>query len=313
MSIKKSITLGIILFMLTACSKSPVTEEQEMKVKTLDLSQYSAEKPKNPLHLLFIHHSCGGQLFADKGTASGDNCINPTHPNGGGLRSLLEDNNYIVHEASYGSLVGDKTDICHWNAKFRDHMDKILTCKHQDEFFIDGTKNSIVMFKSCFPNSWIESDGAEPGDPDSCDHTTANYKASYNALLEYFSQQPETLFVVVTAPPLAKPGQSVLGKMKQYVKVLLGRDNVTVEEAGLRIRKFNNWLKDVENGWLKDYSLNNIVVYDHYDALTGYGKSNWLVYPTGGGKDSHPSTEGNTKSAQEFIPFINKALTRLGL
>jgi len=313
MIIKRYLTFSIIMLLITACTQNTVTEEKVMTVKTLDLTQYSAEKPKNPLHLLFIHHSCGGQLFADKGPAAGDNCINPTHPNGGGLKSLLEDNNYIVHEASYGSLIGDKTDICHWNTKFRDHMDKILTCKHQDDFFTDGTKNSIIMFKSCYPNSWIISDGAGPGDPDSCDHTTANYKASYNALLEYFSRQPETLFVVVTAPPLVKPGQSMLGKIKRLVKSVLGRVDGTVNDAGLRARGFNNWLKDLENGWLKDYTLNNIVVFDHYDALTGYGKSNWLIYPTGGGKDSHPSTEGNTISAQDFIPFINKAVKRMGI
>jgi hypothetical protein len=99
--------------------------EPNMSVKSVDLSGYTAQKPSNGVHLLFIHHSTGGQLLASKGPDVGQGSIYMTHPNGGGLRKLLEQNNYKVHEASYGSILGDSTDICHWNAKFRGHMDQI--------------------------------------------------------------------------------------------------------------------------------------------------------------------------------------------
>jgi len=102
------------------------------EVKIMDLSSYSDKPPERPMHLLFIHHSTGGQLLADQGKNDGENCIYKSHPNGGGLRYLLEQNNYIVHEASYGSIIGDKTDICDWRIKFKDHMAEILTCKNQD-------------------------------------------------------------------------------------------------------------------------------------------------------------------------------------
>ncbi|HQP57152.1 MAG TPA: SGNH/GDSL hydrolase family protein [Syntrophorhabdus sp.] len=283
-----------------------------MQIKTLDLSQYSDKGPGDPVHLLFIHHSCGGQLFADKGPEEGENCIYKTHPNGGGLRQLLEENNYIVHEASYGSLIGDKTDICHWNVKFRDHMDKILACRNQDEIFQDHTRNSVVMFKSCFPNSWIESEGRAPGDPDSCKKTMENYKAAYNALLEYFRQQPGTLFVAVTAPPLAKPVLYRKGKLIELAKTISGRPD-TIEKVGPRARAFNNWLKDVEGGWLKGYELDNVVVFDYYDILTENGKSDWAKYPSRDGTDSHPSSEGNRKAAEAFAPLLNRAVHRIGL
>lgn len=279
-----------------------------MSVKALDLSSYSSEKPAAPVHLLFIHHSCGGQLFAEQGNEAGANCIYESHPNGGGLRKMLRENNYIMHEASYGSLIGDKTDICHWNAKFRDHMDKILVCSNQDEFFTDGTKNRIVMFKSCYPNSRIDSNGVEPGNPDSCEQTTANYTAAYRSLLGYFSKQPETLFVVLTAPPLAQPRPGIKSLIKSVLK-----PESSIENMGLRVRSFNNWLKDSENGWLKGYPLKNVVVFDYYDILTDYGRSNWSMYPTGNGNDSHPSSEGNAAAAREFIPFINKSIQRMGL
>jgi len=304
--LKRSIVSTFICLLLAACESNEGTESV-MNVKTLDLSGYSSEKPREPIHLLFIHHSTGGHLFAEQGKEDGQNCIYASHPNGGGLRKLLQENNYIVHEASYGSLIGDKTDICHWNAKFRDHMDKILVCRNQDEFFTDGTKNRIVMFKSCYPNNRIDSDGVEPGNPDSCEQTTANYKAAYQSLLGYFSEQPDTLFVVITAPPLVQPQTGI----KSMIKSIL-RPERSIDKVGRRARNFNNWLKDVEQGWLKDYTQKNVVVFDYYDILTDYGKSNWSMYPNGP-SDSHPTSEGNAKAAREFVPFINKAVQRMGL
>ncbi len=298
------------LLMLISCNSNDVMEDA-VPVRTLDLSMYAEKSPEKPIDLLFIHHSCGGQLLADAGPERGDHCIYESHPNGGGLRRLLEENNYLVHEASYTSLVGDKTDICHWNAKFRDRMDRVLTCRHQDEFFTDGTHNRIVMFKSCYPNNWILAQGSPPGDPDDCERTMTNCQAAYSALLEYFRKQPQTLFVAVTAPPLASPVHSLKGRLKEGIKALLRRSNTA--SSGARARAFNNWLKDIEKGWLKDYELDNVVVFDLYDILTDHGQSNWSRYPTGGGGDSHPSRAGNRKVALEFIPFLNRSVKRMGL
>lgn len=300
-----SIVLLSIACTLCCCGEKK-TEMKDMKVNTLDLSAYSQEKPKQPVHLLFIHHSTGGQLLADKGPDAGKNCIYETHPNGGGLRRLLEQNNYLVHEASYGSLIGDKTDICDWNAKFRDHMDKVLTCRRQDEFFEDGTRNRVVLFKSCFPNSWIDSEGDEPGDPEMCEHTSANYRAAYRALLPHFAAHRETLFVVFTAPPIAMTSKD---RLKVFIKYMLGKSD-SLSNAGERIRSFNNWLKDVESGWLANYPHNNVAVFDYYDILTDYGRSNWSQYGSQGGKDSHPSAEGNSLAAKEFVKFLNRMLNR---
>ena len=299
--------LTLIIFSLSC--KAQERLENTMQEKAVVLSSYSSEKPAKPVNILFIHHSTGGHLLAEKGVYDGENCIYKSHPNGGGLRKLLLDNNYIVHEASYKSKVGDKTDICDWNAKFRDHMDLVLSCRGQDEFFQDGTHNSIVIFKSCFPNNWIQYDGEHPGNPDSCEKTLANAQTAYRALLPRFMAQPDTLFVVMTAPPMAKPVLYKKDRIKETIKVVFGRPD-TVEKIGKRARFFNNWLKDADNGWLKDYKLKNVVVFDYYDILTGYGKSDWSVYPTRGGLDSHPSSEGNSIAAKEFIPFLNKAYHR---
>jgi hypothetical protein len=186
-------------------------------------------------------------------------------------------------------------------------MDTVLRCDIQDSPYKNASdKNEIVMLKSCFPNNEIESEGKEPGDPDSPLRTTANYKAAYNKLLGYFSTQPKTLFVVVTAPPLAK---NVPSRTKEYLRNLIGSEG-SVKAIGERARRFNNWLKDSEKGWLAGYKGKNIVIFDYYDILTRRGESNFAMYATRNGVDSHPSAEGNTLAAREFIPFLNRAVDR---
>jgi hypothetical protein len=280
-----------------------------------DLAPYSPDKPLERLDLLFIHHSCGGQLLAGRGDVlekRPGTCIYASHPNGGSLRSALERNNYLVHEASHGSFLGQDTDICAWRRKFRDHMNRILTCEEQDKPLPDGKKNRVVVFKSCFPNSWMVSEGKEPGDPDSAERTTANCKAAYRALLPLFSVHPGALFVAFTAPPMARPVPGARERAFGVARALLGRPD-PAEAIGGRVRAFNTWLKDMDSGWLRGYGGLNVVVFDYYDILTGYGGSNWSAYPTGEGLDSHPGTEGNTRAAMAFLPFLNMAVKRAGI
>ena len=304
--------MSVILLLSAGCNNQSSQSSENAHVKKLDLTQYSAEKPEKKLNLLFIHHSCGATLLADKGEKSGKYCLYLSHPNGGGLRQILRQNNYSVHEATYGSKIGQDTDICHWNAKFRDHMNIILKTDSQDTLYSDDSVNNIVLFKSCYPTSKIISEGKGPGDPDSCEKVTVNYKAVYNNLLGYFKNHSDTLFVAFTAPPVAEPVLYTKGKIMNTIKAIMGSPD-TVEKIGRRARSFNNWLNDVKNGWLKDYKLKNVVVFDYYDVLTDYGKSNWSAYPTQGGKNSHPNSKGNQLAAREFILFLNKAVDRMGL
>ncbi len=278
----------------------------------IDLSGFSAAKPETPLHLLFLHHSVGGQLFADAGPkAELADCIYTSHPYGGGLRARLNGEGYDVHEASYGSEVADKTDIFDWLPKFRGKIDKILTCSHNDEFYRDGTRNQVVLFKSCFPNSEFEAKGDPPGQALGPTLTVWNAKASFAAVLEELKKQPQTLFVYLTAPPVAShhPERA----WKWVLKKALGRRTAaeTAFEQAALAREFNNWVKS-PSGWLKDYPLKNVVVFDYYDVLTG-DESNFLKYPTEGGTDSHPDRPGQQKAASAFVPFLNQAVRRAGL
>ncbi len=260
--------------------------------------------------LLFIHHSCGGQLLAvpgepvGGGADSGRRCIYDSHPNGGDLRRRLNEAGYRVNEASYGSLVGEDTDIHHWPAKFRDRMDDVLRVARQDETLPDGRTNEIVAFKSCYPNNAFRSLGDEPGDASATDRTVANAKAVYRALLPHFRGRPDVLFVAFSAPPMAEPKPR---GFKAKLKALFQGKS----KAGEYARVFNTWLSDGEGGWLADYDLPNVVVFDYYDILTDGGRSDWSRYPTRDGRDSHPSSRGNSRAAEAFLPFLEEARARL--
>ncbi len=288
----RSAVLVLVLVLAAATTATAATAAEE------DTNPAGRE----PVQLLFIHHSCGGQLLAEPGERvgggpeTGELCIYDSHPNGGGLRAKLEARGYAVNEASYGSIVGEDTDIRHWRAKFRDQMDLILRTKRQDTLLPEGMTNSIVAFKSCFPNNAFTGEGTEPGNPDGPELTVANAKAAYRSLLPYFEAHPEVLFIAFTAPPLAdrKP-VGMKATIKSWFSGKPGHPELALG--------FNRWLTDAENGWLAGYGLPNVVVFDYYGVLADAG-TGWSAYPTQGGQDSHPSGEGNAEAAEAFLEFL---------
>jgi hypothetical protein len=168
------------------------------------LEALSDAPPSVPLNLLFIHHSVGGQLLADVGaqqdTPDARRSLHRSHPNGGGLRALLAAQGYQVHEASYGSEIGQKTDLFDWLPKFRDSMPRVLATRWQDDCLTAG-HNQVVAFKSCFPNNAFRP-GNAPGDARGPALTLENARATFQALRAEFARHAHVLFVYVTAPPL---------------------------------------------------------------------------------------------------------------
>jgi hypothetical protein len=310
---------AVALMLLVAAAFYPIakpapTSSQPMPtVPAIDLSGYSPDAPGRPVNLLFIHHSVGGQLMADQGphVRGSKTEIYPTHPNGGGLRRQLEADGYQVHEASYSSVVGEKTDLFDWLPKFRTQMGRVLATRHQDELLEQGS-NQVVMFKSCFPNSFFRPDKTRSGTPAGPVLTLSNAQATLLAVRTELAKHPETLFVYFTAPPLrAHDTREPL--FKYVAKRLLGRETDDVEQlnAAATARAFNDWVKS-RDGWLKGYAGRNIVVFDYYDVLTGH-QSNFLLYPSNGGRDDHPSAQGQRIAASEFVPFLNRAVRYAGI
>lgn len=277
--------------------------------------------PSETLKLVFIHHSCG------------ENWLTDGH---GNLGIALRNNNYYVSDTNYGwgtTGIGDNTDIGHWWSWFRGPQSGTILGElyaHSDQWSYysrpdtdPGGENQIVMFKSCYPNSAL---GGSPGDGppsganplrgqsyDSPHHTVGNAKGIYNDLLTYFATRQDKLFVVVTAPPLMS-------------------GSTTGGEAA-NARAFNRWL--VED-WLDGYPHDNVVVFDFYNVLTSNGgntekndagqaggnhhrwwngteqwvmgtPNNMSAYPDG---DSHPTSAGNQKASDEFVPLLNVYVNR---
>ncbi len=249
---------------------------------------------------LFIHHSCGSNWLSD------------------GLHDSLLSKPY-VHERNditYGTDLtpdigrpdslaptpGDKTDMNHWLYWFNDYLEsiKIHGCA-------DGV-NNIIMFKSCYPTSDVVSDGTEPGNPFSSTKTITNYKSIfrkldggtytnngniYYPLEDIFAQNPQTLFIICTAPPLHQSASSDIN--------------------GYRVRTFNDWLS---NQWIDSYDAeypnhDNVMVYDWFDFLaTGISETppNRLKTEYGGTSgDSHPNTFANQESTTHFSPLLDSA------
>ena len=283
------------------------------RVHPLDLSRLSDDKPAGPLPLLFIHHSCGGQLLADPGSSvERGNCIYSTHPNGGGLRRLLTSQGYEVHEASYGSVIGENTDLFDWLPKFRDRMQDVLSFDENDRRLPEGQYNRIVVFKSCFTQNDYVGEGGPPGDPRGPELTVWNAKATLAALLPELRKRNDVLFVYVTPPPQAPPAREALWRF--VARAVLGRPNRTQESLrkAAWAREVDDWVISAD-GWLAGYPEKNVVVFDYYDVLTDAGKSNFAGFASGGGVDSHPSNIGNARAAAVFVPLLNRAVRRARL
>ncbi len=279
------------------------------------------DPPSTPLRLIFIHHSTGEGWLAD---------------DQGGLGLALRDNNYFVSDTNYGwgpDSIGDTTDIGHWFTWFRSpnsstYLNALYAEGEQHAGYsrLDqnpGGENTIILFKSCFPNSQL---GGDPNDPPVTDDnplrgqdsaseymTVANAKGIYNDLLEYFATQPDKLFVVITAPPLT------------------AQDSSTANAANARA--LNDWLV---TEWLAGYPHQNVLVFDFFNVLTSNGGSadvndldqergnhhrlwngavqhiqtasnNFSDYASAP-DDSHPTGAGGQKATGEFVPLLNIAV-----
>lgn len=295
-----------------AASSQPALAPGKVGDDTMDLSAFPETRPERSLRLLLLHHSVGGALFASPGAeAAVARCIWKTHPDGGGARSLLESHGYEVNEASYGSLLGERTDLFDWAPKFRDQMDKVLTCDESDRFYEDGRKNDVVIFKSCYPQNRFVGEGTAPGNPAGPELTLWNARAALTSILPELQKHPDTLFVYLTAPPQAPAPPVPLWKF--VAKKALGKPqyrDVLASQSALA-RRFSHWALSPD-GWLKGYPLKNVVVFDLFNTLTGGNGSDVLRYTARVG-DSHPSRAGNEAVTRELVPFINRATRRARL
>jgi hypothetical protein len=258
--------------------------------------------PSATTKLVFIHHSTGEAWLRD---------------DYGYLASTLGANNYFVSDTNYGwgpGAIGDFTDIGHWWTWFRGpsaptntaalYANTGINSVYARSLADPGGENTIVMFKSCFPNSAVDGTAVDAVPPISSNPlkgnsgplTVGNVKGIYLDALEYFKTRPDKLFVLIVSPPL--------------------RSADTNASQAANARYLANWLTD-PSGYLNGYTAGNVFVFDYYTVLTGGhhhivggdvehtpGPTDYLAFPTG---DSHPSAAGDQVASSEFVPMLNAA------
>ena len=153
----KKVSLGFLVA-LAGLGQIPtqdaIPSDPSERAAPIDLTSFLPTNPPRRVNILFIHHSCGGQLLADRGEDyEYARCIHMAHGNGGELRKKLIEAGYFVNEASYGSIVGEKTDLWDWEPKFRKEMDRVLDTIRNDARSNGTAINDVVVFKSCYPNN----------------------------------------------------------------------------------------------------------------------------------------------------------------
>lgn len=276
----------------------------------------SPRPPATPVKLIFIHHSTGEGWLSDSG---------------GRLGITLKNNNYFVSDTNYGwgpDGIGDNTDTGHWWNWFRGsnrttYLSSLYTeygqnCDYSRLATDPGGQNVIIMFKSCYPNSYI---GGKPTDPaktgsnplrgQDCGSPymkVANVKGIYNDLLVYFKTRQDKLFILIASPPQI--------------------EEETDAAHAANARAVHKWLV---TSWLKNYKFKNVAVFDFYNVLTSNGgnankndvgkatgnhhrfrsgaiqhiqtvANNYSAYGSG---DSHPTAAGGKKASAEFVSLLN--------
>jgi hypothetical protein len=271
-------------------------------------AKVNASPPARSLDLLFIHHSVGDQLLADPGRDG----VKGQSSHGGGLRRLLEQDGYRVRSATYGSKLGEHTDLFDWPEKFGKHVDELVTTEDGSVAMTGGKKHDVVMFKSCFPNNRFVGRGEVPGSARGPALTVENAKAALRSILPTLERHPQTLFVYLTIPPNApRTYPERLGVWA--LRAITGKSTTSkMEKQAELARELNSWVV-AEHGWLEGYPRKNVAVIDYFDLLAGSGQSNFLVFPSKDGKDSHPTSEGQKKVAPEILRALNAAVERAGI
>lgn len=227
-----------------------------------------------PYALLFIHHSVGWNLMYRSGAQ--------------GLAAVLFGGGYLPFSLTYGQgevdgyVIGDHTDVPDWPVNFNTpaYFEKIAAWT-EPQVALPSGRHDLVLFKSCYPNSNLPDEGL-----------VEEFKAHYLSLLPTFAAHPQTLFVLLTTPPL--------------------HPLATLPDRAARARALSRWLR-VEFASL----LPNLAVFDLFDLLAnppGHpGEPNMLKaeYRTGDG-DSHPTAASDPVAAEALRRFLNAALRAWG-
>jgi len=220
----------------------------------------------DPVRIIFMHHSTGQGLieqggvrpaFAELGYEFWDHGYN-----GDGLAD--PSGNYL---GVNWDVPGDNTDQDGW----REIFNQTVT-DPPDNTFSHMLEFDVIIFKSCFPTSDIQSD-----------EQFEAYRSYFLDMRDVMDQHPDKLFIPFTTPPLDPTSTS--------------------PEAAARARQWAEYLTSPE--YLEGHP--NIVVFDFFNLLADEDGYLRAEYRPGGG-DSHPNELANQTIGPIFVEFVDQAI-----
>lgn len=220
----------------------------------------------SPIRIIFMHHSTGAGLIWQ-----------------GGVREAFTDLGYEFWDHGYNEeglvdpsgtylgdnwdVPGDNTDPDGWYGVFGQPVTEPAdnTLSHMLEF-------DVIIFKSCFPSSNIDSDAM-----------FQDYQRYFLSIRDVIDQHPDKLFIPFTTPPLVP--------------------NETAPENAARARQWAEYLTSPE--YLDGHP--NIAVFDFFSQLAdeeGFLRADYR----GDEWDSHPNERANQTVGPIFVDFVDTAI-----
>ena len=225
-------------------------------------------------NIIFLHHSTGRALIregqvreglAAKGYQFWDHDYNwegLTGPDGASTHT-----HYDIPEVAQGTDSGGNTD-----------PEGLLKLFSQDAHrpphnaFSRLLQHRIILFKSCFPNSAIESD-----------ERLEVLKSMYREIRGTIDRHPDHLFILLTTPPL--------------------HPDATRQADAARAYALSRWLQSDE--FLKGHP--NLRVFDFYGLLADPASHTLKAEyrPDDGRVDSHPNSRANAFIGPQLVGFVD--------
>jgi len=242
----------------------------------LCLISYSNAQSQKFRSGIFLHHSTGAHIWGDNGS------------------SVTVPKEIVKYNNSHNYTGDDAVSMTEmwWPSGDNEWYTWYMIFKNEyesDDIRPILQSNKIVVIKSCFPSSSIDSYGSSSDTSDLYSKTVYNYKYLWRKIVKIMAKNTENFFVIWTNAPL-----------------VAGATNDT--EAALS-DQFCTWAKDtLAAGLDPEFGTfpSNVYVFDFFHKLAdGSGKLP-LQYATDN-YDSHPNIAATELVAPQFVEEIFNA------
>ena len=255
----------LLIALIFSCSSATQPENPEKDTTPTPTKKFRSG--------IFIHHSTGGNIWSQDGA-------NRSIPKEIDLYNAS--NNYKGDEA-----ISMKEE---WWKPIDNEWYTIDEFIKGNKKFTDINKyvkeNSVIVIKTCFPASDIQSMGSHSDTSNPTYKSVYNYKWHWRNIIKNMEKYPDNFFAIWTNAPLEK--------------------NSTNLESAKRSQLFCKWAKDtLAQGKDAEYGKfpSNVYVFDFFEKLTDNNGLMKDQYRASVG-DSHPNAKATELVAPQFVKEI---------